>query len=115
MAAKKYFHDRLILLLLSVNIFLALLTIVLVLLRLDFASSGQIIQYRSNLGLNAFKTGSVIGIMSFMVFSTFVAAFHSYLSYRAYHIRRHFALVVLGLGTLLLILSLIVSNALLIV
>lgn len=112
---KKYLHDRLILLLLSINAFLAVLTSILILLRLDPGrSTGYIIQYRSQLSLvDAFKTGSSGALIGFIVFSMLVMVFHTYLSIRAYHVRRHFSVAILALGLLLLVLSLIVSNALL--
>ena len=114
MAAKKYFQNRVILLLISINVFLALLVTVLIFLRMDTSSTEQIIQYRSNLGLNAFKTGSVYDILSFAVFSVGITAFNLFLSYRVFHIRQHFSIMILGLGVLLLTLALIISNALII-
>ena len=113
-APKNYFHDRLVLLMLSVSAFLVIACGVLVLLRIDTGQgSSHIIQYRSNLGLNEFKTGSKYDLIGFIVFSAFIFAFHSVLSYKTYHVRRYFSLAVLGVGILLLILSLVVSNALL--
>lgn len=111
---KKFIHDRVVLLLLSVNMFLTMLGSLLILLRLEPGrGAGYIVQYRSNLGLDAFKSGSARDLMGFMVFAIFVFVFHTVLSAKAYHHRRHFAVAVLGLGLLLLVLSLIVSNALL--
>ena len=111
---KKYFHDRLVLLLLSINTFLALVGAAIILLRINpDASATYAVQYRSRLGLNAFTSGSASEIISFAVFSVFVLVFHFYLSRKAFPIRRHFAIAILGLGTLLLSLSIIVSNALL--
>lgn len=112
---KRYFHDRLVLLLLSVNTFLALLCSVLIALKIDSTRpEGYIIEYRSNLGLSAFKSGGAITIISFIVFSALVLVFHTVLSIRVYSIRRQFAVAVLGMGLLLLTLSIIVSNALLV-
>lgn len=112
--SKKFIHDRLVLLLITANTFLTIITTILILLRLDPSrSTGYFVQYRSNLGLNGYKSGPTSGIISFIVFSVLVLIFHIFLSKRLYSHRRHFAIVVLGFGTLLLILSLIVSNALL--
>lgn len=111
---KKYSHDRIVLLLLSINSFLLLLGILMIILRLDPSNTVYAVQYRSSLGLNAFKSGSASGILSFAMFSVLVFAFHTYLSRKAYPIRRHFALTVLGMATLLLTLSIIISNALLV-
>lgn len=112
---KKYFHDRSILLLLSVSAFLVLFIAISIVLRLDTSQdSGYIVQYRSNMGLNAFKVGGLADIMSFVVFSAAVAVFHFFVSIKMYTQRRHLSIVFLGLGLLLLLLALIVSNALLI-
>ena len=112
---KRYFHDRVILLLLSVSIFLVLLISALVLLRLDGnRGGGYIIQYRANLGISAFQTGRVSELLAFMVFAPLVAAVHGVLSARIYATSRQFAICFLSLGVLLLVLALIVSNALLV-
>jgi len=111
---KKYFQDRIVLLLLSVNTFLAVLSAILILLRLD-TGAGKIyyVQFRGNLNfVDAFQFGSANTFIAFILFSFFVLIFHTLLSMRAYHIRRHFAIAVLGMGLLLLTVCLIVSNAL---
>ena len=111
----KYFHDRLILLLLSTNVFLALLASILVLLRLSSGGgTGYIVQYRADLGINAFKPGSVTELLSFIGFALLVLLIHVVLSLRTYHIHRQVSVAILGLGTLLLLLTIIVSNALLV-
>lgn len=112
---KKYIHDRLVLLLITVNGFLALVTTVLILLRIgNGRSDGYFVQYRENLGLNAYKVGGYVGLLAFIVFAIFVLVFHTWISARAFPQRREVALVVLAFGTLLLTLTLIVSNALLV-
>lgn len=111
---KKYFHDRTVLLLTSVNIFLTLLASVLILLRLDSSrSDGYIVEYRANLGLSAFKTGSATTIISFIIFVGMVLGMHTVLSMKIFNARRHFSIAILGLATLLLCTALLVSNALL--
>lgn len=114
-STKKYFHDHLVLLLLSTNAFLAIAGSILVLLRLSTSQGGgYIVQYRSNLGINAFQTGSVVDLLSFIGFAALVLAAHSILSLKAYHVHRQLAATILGLGILLLILTIIISNALLV-
>jgi hypothetical protein len=114
--SKKYLHDRFVLLLVSVNLFLAFLCIVLVVLRLSTGqgSGGYIVQYRSNVGISVFKTGSVSGLVSFVVFALLIVITNIVLSVRTYHVRRELALVVLSLGALLLTFAIIISNALLV-
>src|SRR3990167_3809449 len=101
---KKYFHDRLVLLFLTVNTFLALLCGILVLLRIDSRVNGYIVQYRVNLGINAFKAGGVTELIAFIVFTMAVLLIHTVLSIRTYDTHRHFSMGVLALGTLLIIL-----------
>ena len=110
---KSYFHDRLVLLLLSINTFVTLLGSLLIVLRLGHSES-HIVQFRSNLGLDAYTKGTSTPLLGFIVFSFFVLIFHLFISMRVWHLRRHFAVAILGLGTILLVISLIVSNALLV-
>lgn len=111
---KKYLHDKLILLLLSANIFLAFLCAVLVFLRLNIGqgSEGYIVEYRSNLGISAFRVDAISGIISFAVFAVLLMIVNITLSVRTYRIRRELSLAVLTAGILILIIALIVSNAL---
>src|SRR5687767_15279009 len=97
---KKYLHDKLVLLLVSINVFFAFLCIVLVLLRAGLGQGvdGYIVEYRANLGLSAFQKGSIISIFGFVFFAILTLAFNVLLSIRTYHIRRTLALTVLGLG-----------------
>lgn len=112
---KRYFHDRLVLLLLSVNTFLTVLNSVLILLRMDSSrADSYIVQYRSNLGLSAFKAGGSSTFYSFILFGLLTLAFSIILSMRVYPFHRQFAVVILSLGLLLLVLAMIVSNALLV-
>lgn len=111
----QYFRDRRILLLLTINVFVALLQILLISVRLISGHSNRyIVQYRSNLDFNAFRMGTVTDLIMFALFALFVAALHIVLSMRTYHIHRQFSIVVLSLGLFLLVLSGIVSNALLV-
>jgi hypothetical protein len=113
-ATKKYFHDHLVLLLLSVNAFLAVAGSIFILLRLSTShGTGYIVQYRASLGIDAFRTGSVTELLSFIFFAVLILAIHTVLSLRAYKIHRQLAITVLGLGILLLVLTIIISNALL--
>ncbi len=112
---KKYFHDRLILLLLSINVFMAFLASVWVLFKLDSGrSAGYIVQYRSNLGISALKTGNAGELVAFIGFAVMILLIHTVLSIRTYPIRREVSVVILALGILLLVMSIIVSNALLV-
>jgi hypothetical protein len=115
---KKYFHDHLVMLLLSVNAFLAIGGSLFILLSLGTShSSGYIIQCRdcSNAAaVNKFTNGTVISLLGFVVFAALVLAAHTALSFRAYKIHRQLAITILALGVLLLTLTIIVSNSLLV-
>jgi hypothetical protein len=111
---KPYLRDRLVLLIVSVNVFLMFLLAILTILRLGTGHSSYIIQYRSDVTINAFQSGSSTGLISFIIFGLLVLVFNSLISLRVYLIHRQLAVTVLGLGTLLLVLAIIVSNALLV-
>ena len=112
---KKYFQDRLILLLLSILVFLTLLACVWVLFKLDSGrSAGYIVQYRASLGISALKTGNASELVAFISFALMVCVVNVLMSIRVYLIRREVAVVILVMGILLLLMSLIVSNALLV-
>lgn len=114
-STKKYFHDHFVLLLLSLNVFLAISSIVFVLVRLSTRhGSSFIVQYRASGGVNDFKTGTAIELLSFAAFAAVVLAAHTMLSLKAYKIHRQLAIAILALGILLLALTVIVSNALLV-
>src|SRR4051812_1605609 len=114
-ASKRYFHDHFVLLLLSINAFLAAAGSILILLRLSTShGSGYIVQYRAGTGISDFKTGTVVGLLSFVAFAAVVLAVEVMLSLSAYKINRQLAIFILSLGILLLVLMIIVSNALLI-
>ena len=112
---KKYFHDHLVLLLLSINAFLAIAGSIFILVRLSTShGNGYIVQYRSSLGINAFKTGSVVDLLAFVGFAALVFVIHAMLSLKIYHIHRQLSIFILSLGIILLLLTVIVSNALLV-
>ena len=111
---KRYIHDRVVLLLLTASTFFTVLTTVLILLKLDASrADGYIVQFRPSLGLSAYYKGDSTGILAFAVFALLVLVFHTFLSFRMYGVRRNFAIVVLGMGLLLIVMALIISNALL--
>ena len=113
--SRKYFQDRTILLLLSINAFLSVLTSIWIILSLDTSrGAGYIVEFRPNLGINAFKTGSANELLSFAAFALIITATNIVLSYKAYHIRKHFSIAILAMTTLLLVLTIYISKSLLI-
>lgn len=111
---KHYFHDKTILVLLSLNLILFLFAALFVLLRIDPAEgTTHIIQYRSNLGIGAFKTGSLFELQMFALFALVQFVFSTVLSIRLFVHRRHLAVGILGLTTFVLLLTPVVADALL--
>ncbi len=114
--SKNYFQDKIILLLLSVNAFIAIATVVMIALRVGSGHTDYIVQCRdcSNVqAISRFSKGGISEILAFMVFSVGVAAVHTILSIKLFNINRQLTVVVLAFGTLLLVLSFIISYALL--
>lgn len=110
---KNYFHDRLILTLLSINSIFTVFITVLTVLRLKSGDSENFIgQYHANLGLSAFEPGSAMTFIGFIVFAFLVLILHTILSMRTYYRRREYSVIVLWLGLLLLLILFVVSNAL---
>lgn len=111
---KKYLQDKTVLLLISINAFLAVMIVLVILLRLDFnKTGGYIVGFRPILGFDAYKKGSISDFFSLALFGLIAAVLHTWLSAKIYHMRRYVAVAVLGVGTLLLVLTLIVSYSLL--
>ena len=110
---RRFFHDRFVLFVLTINAFLALLCVISVLVRIGGADENYIQFFRSNLGLNAFTVGGVGEILTFPVFAGAIFATHIVLALRFYAVRKTAGWTVMVLATLLLLLCLIVSNALL--
>jgi len=114
--SKKYFHDHFVLLLLATNIFLAVAGSIFILISLgnSHGNSTYIVQYRPSLGISAYTAGSITELISFVGFAIVVLIVHATLSLRAYQIHRQLSIAILSLGVLLLLLTIIISNALLV-
>ncbi len=113
---KEYFRDRMVLLLLTVNGFLAALGAILILLRLaPGRNEGYFIQFRPGPGVNnTYRYGHASDILAFIGFMAITLLVNVILSMRVFHIHRQFAITILGMGVLLVVLAIIVSNALLV-
>jgi hypothetical protein len=111
---KDYLHDRIVLLLLSINSFLTLLGTVLILWQM---SSGRgttyLVTFRDLGGIPIYRYGSAVDFLGFIFLLFFVLGMHVVLSAKVYAHHRNYALTILGLGTLLSILTTIVSTSLL--
>lgn len=110
---KPFFHDRLLILILSINTFLALALIISSLLPLGAADNAYYREFRSNLGYDGYLSGEVSDIASFAVFAAIVYIFQLVVSIKVYHIHRRFSVVVLMLALIVFIFGLLASRALL--
>lgn len=110
----KYFHDRSILLLLTINSILVITGLLFVLLHLD-ASKGTayFIQCRlCDTAAHEFKTGSAFDMIGFIFFLLITFGFSVLVSHRIYNQRRHIALVSLVLSAVLAVFAVLVSYSL---
>lgn len=117
MASQKHFlQDRTALLLVSGNTFLTLVASAVVLLKLSSnqGASNFIVSYRSSLGINAFKTGAMSDIVSFILFALLIFTIGLVLSYRTYRLKRELSLAILGLTLPLLLFLIVIANSLLV-
>jgi len=111
---KHFFHDKTVLVLLSINSVLALFAVLYIVLRVDPAeATTRIVQYRSNLGIGAFKSGSTSEIQLIALYVVFQYIFSWILAIRLYVHRRQMSLVILALTTFILLLTPVVTDALL--
>jgi hypothetical protein len=110
---KKFLHDRLILLLLTLVAILLVVGVSVVLLRFDLSKNPTtIVAYRPNITGTQYQSGKPIDIYSLAVFMLITAAASVVLSARTYNIRRSAAAFILGSAVFLLLLATIVANAL---
>jgi hypothetical protein len=116
--SKKFLKDQYILLLISVNLVLFIITAVFIVLRLSNGhTANYIVQCRdcSNPNsVNRFVNGGLTDLIAFIVFSLLVLLSSVITTLRSYNIHRQLAVTALNLGILLQVLTLIVSNYLLV-
>jgi hypothetical protein len=97
-----------------INALLAAATIFVVLLPILTGSDDTyIVQYRANLGLDAYLAGSYLDILSFGIFAVIIYVFQFVVSKKLYTDRKGASLSILTLATILLVCALIVVNSLL--
>ena len=110
---KKYLHDRLVLLLITLIAVVVVIGVSLVLLRFDISKNpSTVVAYRPNISGTIYQVGKPIDIYSLAVFMLFTSAAAIYLSAKIYDIRRFVAIFILASTAFILILSIIVSNSL---
>lgn len=110
----KYFHDRSVLLLLTLNSLLVVTGILFVLLHLDSSKgTAYIIQCRlCDTAAHEFKGGSAFDMTGFIFFLLITFGFSLFISRRIYNERRHVALAIMMMTSVLAIFALLVSYSL---
>ncbi|MBA3757887.1 hypothetical protein H0X09_03430 [Candidatus Saccharibacteria bacterium] len=110
---KKFLHDRVVLVLITLVSALVVVGVSLVLLTFDVSKNPTtIVAYRQNVTGSSYQSGKPIDIYSMAVFMLLTAAGTLLLSARLYVVRRSTAVFILGAGVFLLALSIIVARAL---
>lgn len=110
---KKFLHDRLVLLLITVMAILVVIGVAVVLLRFDVSRNPTtIVAYRPNVTGTQYLSGKPIDIYSMAVYMIVTSAAAIVISARIYAAKRPAALFLLSSTIFLLILSTIVANSL---
>jgi hypothetical protein len=112
--SKKYLHDKSILLLLTSNLMLALLSVALIFLRLNNGRAGiYIVQRRANLGIDQYTQGGISTMIGFLLFTLLIVVGGFLISYKSFNDQKHVSVGVLCFSLLLIICTIVVSNSLL--
>jgi len=110
---KKFLHDRAVLLLITLLAILVVVGVSLVLIRFDSSRNPTTtVAYRPNITGSQYQSGKPIDIYSLAVFMLLTGASAVLLSSRTYVVRRSLSVFMLSAGVFLLVVSIIVSNAL---
>lgn len=108
--SRKYLHDRLILLLITITVALVVIGVSLVLLRFDVSKNPTtVVAYRPNISGSSILAGKPIDIYALAVFMLISAVAAIVLSARIYSLRRPLAMFILGSNVFLLILAIRVA------
>jgi hypothetical protein len=107
---KKFLHDRLILLLITLISILFVIGVGVVLLRFDQSKNPTtIVAYRPNISGSSYQSGKPIDIYSLAIFMLITAVGSIFFSARIYHLRRYLSLFVLASSAFLLLLAIRVA------
>lgn len=110
---KKFFHDRVVLLLATVMAVLVTVGVLSVFIRFDVSKNPTtIVAWRPNISGSSYQSGKPIDLYSLAIFMVITAAAAVFLGSKMYTLRRPMAFFILASADFLLILSVIVANAL---
>ena len=114
MTPTKFFHDRVVLLLMIINSIVTITGIVFILFHLDASKgSAYIVQCRlCDTAAHEFKSGSAFDMSGFIVFLALSFGMSIFISRRIYAERRYLALALLASAGVLSIFAVIVSYSL---
>lgn len=111
--SKKFLHDRLILVLLTIIAVLVVIGVGSVLLRFNAGQNATTIAgYRPNLSSSTYVSGNSLDIYELPLFMVLITAIGAILSVRLYRVGRELAVFMLSATIFLLLISIIVANAL---
>lgn len=110
-ATNTFFHDRIVLFLLTINTFLFL--VYQMFIGLSFESDASyFVQYRAGASIDEYKSGSSTDIIFFAVFVAIVYFAQFFLSKRIYKDQKHASWAILSSTTLIFVLTFLVTWAL---
>src|SRR4051812_18153494 len=110
---KRFLHDRLVLLLLTLISILLVIGVSLVFIRFDASRNPTTtIAYRPNITGSQYQSGKPLDIYTLAIFILAIAILSVVLGTRIYYLRRSLSIFVLGAGAFLLLMAIIVSNSL---
>jgi hypothetical protein len=110
---KKFLHDRVVLLLITVIAILVVVGVSVVLLRFDVSRNPTtVVAYRPNISGTQYISGQPIDIYSLAIFMILSSIGAIIISARVYEVKKPAAMFMLGSTVFLLILSTIVANSL---
>src|SRR3989338_11131601 len=110
---KKFLHDSIVLLMITLLAVLVVVGVAVVLLRFDISKNPTtIVAYRPNISGASYQSGKPIDIYSMAIFMAITAVGAVILSARVYVLKRYLSIFILAGSVFLLILATIVSNSL---
>ena len=110
---KKFLHDRVVLLLMTIIAVLVVVGVSIVLLRFDVSRNPTtVVAYRPNVSGTQYLSGKPIDIYSLAIFMILNSVIAIVISARVYEVKKPAAMFMLGSTVFLLILSTIVANSL---
>lgn len=108
--SKKYLHDRVVLILITLISLLLAFGVSMILLRFDVSKNPTtIVEYRPNISGSSYVSGKPIDIYSLAIFMLIISAAAVALSARIYHIRKYLAIFILAATLFLLLLTIRIS------